>query len=74
MASKDSSMDDKVKAVSSNPVVTKSLQLIVVKRKLSTCPGRESNPGHWINKQTLYHVAVKACFYRKAVEVYFYIP
>ena len=46
---------------------------IVVERKYFTCPSRESNPGHWINRQTLYHVAVKAGFYRKAVEVY-HIP
>ena len=38
-----------------------------------TCPSRESNPGRWIYRQTLYHVAVKACFYCKAVEVC-YIP
>ena len=37
------------------------------------CPSRESNPGRWINRQTLYHVAVKAGFYCKAVEVY-HIP
>ena len=46
---------------------------IVVERKYFTCPSRESNPGRWIYRQTLYHVAVKAGFYRKAVEVY-YIP
>ena len=46
---------------------------IVVERKYFTCPSRESNPGRWINRQTLYHVAVKAGFYRKAVEVY-HIP
>ena len=45
----------------------------VVERKYFTCPSRESNPGHWIYRQTLYHVAVKAGFYRKAIEVY-YIP
>ena len=42
---------------------------IVVERKYFTCPSRESNPGRWIYRQTLYHVAVKAGFYRKAVEV-----
>ena len=46
---------------------------IVVERKYFTCPSRESNPGRWIYRQTLYHVAVKAGFCRKAVEVY-YIP
>ena len=44
---------------------------IVVERKYFTCPSRESNPGRWIYRQTLYHVAVKARFYRKAVEVYY---
>ena len=43
----------------------------VVERKYFTCPSRESNQGRWIYRQTLYHVAVKAGFYRKAVEVYF---
>ena len=47
---------------------------IVVERKYFTCPSRESNPGRWIKRQTLYHVAVKADFYRKAVEVYYIIP
>ena len=46
---------------------------IVVERKYFTCPSRESNPGRWIYRQTLYHVAVKAGFFRKAVEVY-HIP
>ena len=46
---------------------------IVVERKYFTCPSRESNPGRWINRKTLYHVAVKAGFYRKAAEVC-YIP
>ena len=45
--------------------------LNVVERKYFTCPSRESNPGRWIYRQTLYHVAVKAGFYRKAVEVYY---
>ena len=31
---------------------------------------RESNPGRWIYRQTLYHVAVKASFCRQEVEVY----
>ena len=35
--------------------------------KYFTCPSWESNPGRWIYRQTLYHVAVKAGFYRKAV-------
>ena len=47
---------------------------IVVERKYFTCPSWESNPGRLIYRQTLYHVAVKAGFYRKAVEVYLYIP
>ena len=42
--------------------------------KIFTCPSRDSNPGRWIYRQTLYHVAVKAGFYRKAVEMYLYIP
>ena len=46
----------------------------VVERKYFTCPSRESNPCQWIYRQTLYHVAVKAGLYRKAVEVYLYIP
>ena len=28
---------------------------IVVERKYFTCPSRESNPGRWIYRQTLYH-------------------
>ena len=40
--------------------------------KYFTCPSRESNPG-WIYRQTLYHIAVNAGFYRKAVEVCCYI-
>ena len=46
----------------------------VVERKYFTCPSRESNPCQWIYRQTLHHVAVKAGLYRKAVEVYLYIP
>ena len=56
---------------SSCPSIT--LGAIVVERKYFTCPSRESNPNCWIYRQTLYHVAIKAGFYRKAVEVY-YIP
>ena len=41
---------------------------IVVERKYFTCPSRESNPGRWIYRQTLYHVAVKAGFYSDVVE------
>ena len=41
--------------------------------KIFYLPQLESNPGRWIYRQTLYHVAVKAGFYRKAVGVY-YIP
>ena len=50
------------------------LAVSVVERKYFTCPSRESNPGRCIYRQTLYHVAVKAGFYRKAVEVHLYIP
>ena len=46
----------------------------VVERKYFTCPSQELNPGRWIYRHTLYHVAVKVSFYRKAVEVYSYIP
>ena len=42
--------------------------------KYLTSPSRKSNPGRWIYRQTLHHVVVKASFYRKAVEVYLYIP
>ena len=50
-------------------------RIYIVERKYSTCPSRESNPGRLIYRQTLYHVALKACFYRKAVEVcYIHIP
>ena len=41
---------------------------IVVEQKFLTCSSQKSN------RQTLYHVAVKACFYRKGEEVYSYIP
>ena len=50
-----------------------TLGAIVVKRKYFTCPSRESNLGRWIKRQTLYHVAVKAGFYHKAVEVNIYV-
>ena len=50
-----------------------TLGAIVVERKYFTCPSWELNPGRWIYRQTLYHFAVKAGFYRKAVEVS-YIP
>ena len=46
---------------------------MVVERKYFTCLSRESNPCRWINRQTIYHVPVKAGFYRKAEE-YLYIP
>ena len=39
-------------------------------QKIPNRPRWESNPGRRIKRQTLYHVAVKAGFYRKAVEVY----
>ena len=51
----------------------KFVLLSVLERKYFTCPSWESNRGRWIYRQTLCHVAVKAGFYRKAVEVY-YIP
>ena len=51
-----------------------TLGAIVVERKYFTCVSRESNPGSWIYRQALYHIAVKAGFYRKAVEVCKYIP
>ena len=48
--------------------------MFVVERKYFTCPIRKSNPGHCIYRQTLYHLAVKAGFYGKAVEVnYIYL-
>ena len=37
-------------------------------------PAGNRTPGCWIYRQTLYHVAVKAGFCRKAVEAYLYIP
>ena len=46
----------------------------VVERKYFTCPSHESNQGRLIYRQTLYHVAVKAGFYRKAVEEVYHIP
>ena len=48
--------------------------ICVVERKYFTIPSLESHPGRLIYSQTLYHVAVKAGFYRTAVEVYLYIP
>ena len=36
-------------------------------------PDRGSNPVRWTQSPTLYHVAIKAGLYRKAVQVY-YIP
>ena len=45
-----------------------AIPMCVVEQKYFTCPSRESNPGRWIYRQTLYQV-VKAGFYRKAVEV-----
>ena len=48
-----------------------TLGSIVVERKYYTFPSWESNPGRWIYRQTLYHVAVNASFFHKAVEVYF---
>ena len=53
------------------PLAVKTMlcRLFVVERKYFTCPSRESNPGRWSFRQTLYRVAVKASFYCKAVEV-----
>ena len=38
--------------------------------QVKCCPNWESYPSRWIYRQTLYHVAVKAGFYRRAVEIY----
>ena len=43
--------------------------LYVVERTILPVPA-----GRWCYRKPLYHVAVKAGFYRKAVEVYLYIP
>ena len=45
-----------------------TLGAIFLEQKYFTCPSRESNPGRWIYKQTLYHVAVEAGFYSDVVE------
>ena len=38
-------------------------------------PNRGSNPVRWTQSPTLYHIAIKACLYRKAVQVcYISIP
>ena len=37
-------------------------------------PSRLLNPGGWIYRQRLYHVAVKAASYRKAVDMYYIVP
>ena len=47
--------------------------LVSYSENILPAPARNRNPGRWIYRQTLYHVAVKAGFYRKAVEVY-HIP
>ena len=37
------------------------------KNSIHQCRGRESNPGRLPDRPTLYHVAIKAALYRKAV-------
>ena len=46
---------------------------IVVEQKYFTCPSWKSNPGCWIFRRSLFHVAVKAGFYPKAVVVFLYV-
>ena len=43
------------------------------KMEITFFPDRESNPVRWTQSPTLYHVAIKAGLYRKAVQVY-HIP
>ena len=43
------------------------------KMKITFSPDRGSNPVRWTQSPTLYHVAIKAGLYRKAVQVY-HIP
>ena len=40
----------------------------IVERKYFTCPSQVWNPGRWIYRQTLYHVALEAGFYSDVVE------
>ena len=55
---------DFFEGVTDMPVLLTLMKQYVVERKYFTCPSPESNPGRWIYMQTLYHVAVKAGFYR----------
>ena len=43
------------------------------KMEITFFPNRASNPVRWTQSPTLYHVAIKAGLYRKAVQVY-HIP
>ena len=43
------------------------------KMEITFFPNRGSNPVRWTQSPTLYHVAIKAGLYRKAVQVY-HIP
>ena len=43
------------------------------KMEITFFPDRGSNPVRWTQSPTLYHVAIKAGLYRKAVQVY-HIP
>ena len=43
------------------------------KMEITFFPDRGSNPVRWIQSPTLYHVAIKAGLYCKAVQVY-HIP
>ena len=47
--------------------------LQVKKMEITFFPDRGSNPVRWTQSPTLYHVAIKAGLYRKAVQVY-HIP
>ena len=43
------------------------------KMEITFFPNRGSNPVRWTQSPTLYHVAIKAGLYRKAIQVY-HIP
>ena len=45
----------------------------ICKMEVTFIPNRGSNPVRWTQSLTLYHVAIKAGLYRKAVQVC-YIP
>ena len=40
------------------------------KMEITFFPNRGSNPVRWTQSPTLYHIAIKAGLYRKAVQVY----